>query len=44
MRFAKAAFALAFLGRSPWTMSIAGGIDLLLGALFLVSWFRLGKV
>lgn len=39
--FGPVAIGLALTGRSPWTMIVAGSLDLLLGALFLTAWFKL---
>jgi hypothetical protein len=39
--FGPVAIGLALAGRSPWTMIVAGSMDLVLGALFLTAWFKL---
>jgi hypothetical protein len=39
--FGGAAILLAGCGRSPWTMMVAGGLDLAFAFLFSVAWIRL---
>ncbi len=40
LSFGVAALVLFALGRSPVQIAIGGGMDLVLGALFTVAWFR----